>query len=187
MKLSLLFLMVLATLGQAGNPEYFVPAHRVSGIGVGRDDLSQDLLDVRTDLMIQTQTFSIMRESLALPAAKRMTSNAKLQALFRTSAERSGLPPSLIEAIAYLESWGDPKAQSPAGPRGIMQISQATAVSMGLKVIWTTRYRSARERVLVKNKKTGKTTHRAVGRRIPYKVMVRDDCMVPARAIPAAA
>ena len=187
MKLSLFFLLVLAPLVQAGNPEYFVPAHRVSGIGVGRDDLSQDLLDVRTDLMIQTQTFSIMRESLALPAAKRMTSNAKLQALFRTSAERSGLPPSLIEAIAYLESWGDPKAQSPAGPRGIMQISQATAVSMGLKVIWTTRYRSARERVLVKNKKTGKTTHRAVGRRIPYKVMVRDDRMVPERAIPAAA
>ena len=60
MRLAVLFFLSLAPLGQAGSPDYFVPAHRVSGIGVARDDISDDLLDVRTDLMIQSQTFGIL-------------------------------------------------------------------------------------------------------------------------------
>src|ERR1700676_1872966 len=87
-----LFVLDMAPIGRSANPEYFVPAHRVSGIGVARDDVSQDLLDVRTDLMIQSQTFSIMREAEALPGARRITGNSKLQALFRTASERTGLP-----------------------------------------------------------------------------------------------
>src|SRR5436305_2251406 len=156
MKFALLFVLVCAPLGQGANLEYFAPAHRVSGLGLARDDISQDLLDVRSELMIQSQTFSIMREALALPGAKRITSNAKLQALFRSASANSGIPASLIEAISYLESWGDARAESPAGPRGIMQISHATAVSMGLKVVYSTRYKSSREKVAVKNRKTGK-------------------------------
>jgi hypothetical protein len=187
MKLALLFVLALAPSGRSASPEYFVPAHRVSGIGIARDDVSQDLLDVRTDHMVQSQTFSIMREAQALPGARRITANSKLQALFRTASERSGIPASLIEAISYLESWGDPKAESPAGPRGIMQISHATAASMGLRVVYATRYKSTREKVPVKSKKTGKTTYRTVTRKTPYKVMVRDDRMSPDRAIPAAA
>ena len=42
------------------------------------------------------------------------------------------MPAEVIEAVAYLESWGDAKAESPAGPKGIMQISEATARTMGL-------------------------------------------------------
>src|SRR6185369_9224133 len=120
MKLAVLFALSLAPLVQAGSPEYFVPAHRVSGIGVARDDLSDDLLSVRTDLMIQSQTFGILRDPLAVPGAKRITS-PKLQSLFREASRRSGWPVSLIEAISYLESWGEAKAESPAGPKGIMQ------------------------------------------------------------------
>ena len=59
------------------------------------------------------------------------------------------MPASLIEAIAYLESWGDAKAESPAGPKGIMQISAATARTMGLKVLISTRYKVTREKVAV--------------------------------------
>src|SRR5258708_33041675 len=69
--------------------DYFVPSHRVSGIGVSRDDISTDVLQARTDLMIQSQTFGIMREPLAIAGAKRITS-AKLQSLFRAAEKRSG-------------------------------------------------------------------------------------------------
>src|SRR5207244_2583537 len=127
------------------------PAHRIMGLGVTRDDMSADLLDTRTELMIQSQTFGIMRESQVLAGAKRIT-GPKLQALFKSAAASSGMPASIIEAIAYLESWGDPNAQSPAGPRGIMQISGATAVSMGLKVTYATRYRITKEKAQVKGK-----------------------------------
>ena len=185
---ALFFLLSLAPIGQAGSPEYFVPAHRLSGIGVARDDLSEDLLAARTDLMIQSQTFAIMREQQALAGARRITSNTRLQSLFKSAAAQSGLPASLIEAISYLESWGDPKAESPSGPRGIMQISAATARSMGLKVLASTRYRITRERIqLAAATKGKKPRYKTITHRIPYIVTTRDDRMVPERAIPAAA
>ncbi len=186
MRFALLFLLSLAPAGQAGSPGYFAPAHRVSGIGVGRDDISEELLAVRTDLMIQSQTFAILRDPRAVPGARGITGNPKLQALFRTAAQRSGLPASLIEAIAYLESWGDSRAESPSGPKGVMQISEATARSMGLKVVHAARHRTTREKVLVASRGR-KPKYRTVTHKTPYVVTVRDDRLSPDRAIPAAA
>jgi Transglycosylase SLT domain len=177
--------LVFAPHGHAGGPDYFEPHHRVSGIGIERDDISKDLLDLRTERMIESQTFSILRDPQAVPGAKRITGNPKLQALFASAGEKSGLPPSLIEAIAYLESWGDPRAESPSGPKGIMQISAATARSMGLKVVIATRYKITREKVALKTK-TG-TKYRVVTHKTPYTVTARDDRLFPERAIPAAA
>jgi hypothetical protein len=185
----LLLPLLAATLAVsfADAPEYFTPSHRVSGIGVSRDDLSDELLALRTELMIESQTFSIMREAECLSGAKRITKDPKLQALFHTAADSSGLPATLIEAIAYVESWGEAKAQSSTGPRGIMQISAATAASMGLKVSYATRYRVSKERVAVKVKGRSKPVYRNVTHRVPYKVPGRDDRLLPERAIPAAA
>jgi hypothetical protein len=193
MRFPYVFLLALIPLVQAGGPDCFTPTNRVSGIGISRADISDDLLDIRTERMIESQTFSIMREAQALPGAKRVTGNAKLQALFRSASAASGIPASVIEAICYLESWGDPKAQSITGPRGIMQISGATAASMDLKVSYATRYKTTRDKVPVKVKGKGKgkgkskTTYRTVTRKAPYKVLARDDRMLPERAIPAAA
>jgi len=186
MKFAALFLLSLAPLGRAGSPGTFVPEHRVSGIGVARDDISQELLQARTDLMVQSQTFIIMREPQAVPGARRITADRRLQAVFQTAAARSGLPKDLIEAIAYLESWGDARAESSAGPKGIMQISAATAHSMGLRVVEATRYRVTRERIRVSSKGR-KARYRTVTHRTSYTVTIRDDRLVPARAIPAAA
>jgi Transglycosylase SLT domain len=187
MKFPYVFLLALLPLVHAGGPDRFTPTHRVSGIGISRDDISDELLELRTERMIESQTFSIMREAGALPGAQRVTGNPKLQALFRSSAAASGMPASVIEAICYLESWGDPKAQSIAGPRGIMQISGATAVTMGLKVTYATRYRTVRDKVAVKARGKRKATYRTVTRKTPYTVLLRDERMLPERAIPAAA
>ena len=86
MRIAALVVLSLAPLGQAGSPGYFVPAHRVAGIGVARDDLSEELLQARTERMIQSETFGIMRETLAVPGAKRITSSSRLQALFRSAS-----------------------------------------------------------------------------------------------------
>jgi hypothetical protein len=186
MKFALLFCLSLAPMGLADSPAFFTPEHRVSGIGVERDDISAELLASRTERMVESQTFSIMRDPLAVPGAKRITGDAKLQSLFKVAGLRSGLPPTLIEAIAYLESWGDPKAESPSGPRGIMQISAATARSMGLKVVVATRYKITREKVLVKTA-SGKPKYKTVTHKTPYVVTARDERLSPDKAIPAAA
>jgi hypothetical protein len=69
-----------------------------------------------------------------------------------------------------------------------MQIADATAHDMGLKVVRATRYKITREKVLVKSKsKSTKPKYKTVTHKEPYTVTVRDDRLVPARAIPAAA
>jgi hypothetical protein len=167
-----------------GTSGYFTPAHRLSGIGVDREQISDELLARRTELMMESQTFSIMRDPQSLAGAKRITS-PKLQQIFKAASERSGIPASLISAVAYLESWGDPKAESPAGPKGIMQISEATARRMGLKIVRSKRYRVTTERRKVRTKKG--TSYRTVKVRTPYMVTVADERLIPERAIPAAA
>ena len=185
MKFTVVLLLSLVSWGQAGSPGYFFPAHRVSGVGVERDDLSADVLQARTDLMIQSQTFGIMREQEALAGARRIN-ESKMQSLIRAAAQSSGFPARMIEAIAWLESWGDPKAESPTGPKGIMQISEATAHDMGLKVVRATRYKVTKEKVAVKSK-SKKPKFKTIVHKEPYIVTVRDDRLAPDRAIPAAA
>jgi hypothetical protein len=183
----LLFLAVVLAHSLADGPEHFAPKQLVPGIGIARDDISADSLTRRTDLMIESQTFGIMREAESLPGARRITKDPKLQALFQSAAASSGLPVTLLEAIAYLESWGDAKAQSSSGPRGIMQVSTATAASMGLKVTYGTRYQITHDKVAVKVKGKSKPVMRTVTRRTPFKVLIRDERLLPERAIPAAA
>jgi hypothetical protein len=181
-----LLLLGLLPLGGAAPLDYFVPAHRLPGIGVERDDLSEELLAIRTDLMVQSQTFPIMRDPEAVSGAKRITADKKLQSLFHAAAERSGLSESLLEAIAYVESWGDPKAESPTGPRGIMQVSLSTAKEMGLRVTSVTRYKTVKEKVQVRNK-NNKLVTKTLRRKVPYVAGTRDERLMPERVIPAAA
>ena len=185
MRLTVVLLLSLLAWGQAGPPGYFFPSNRIAGVGVERDDLSAAVLESRTDLMIQSQTFGIMRDQDALAGAKRIT-DSKLQAIFRAAAESSGFPKLQLEAIAYLESWGDPNAESPTGPKGIMQISEATAHDMGLKVVRAMKYKITREQVAVK-RKGRKPKFKTVTHKEPYIVTVRDDRLTPSLAIPAAA
>jgi Transglycosylase SLT domain len=178
-------LLFSSTIVLLAGSEYFTPQHRLSGIGVDRAEISPEVLDARTGRMIQSQTFTIMREPQATAGAERVT-GPKLTPVFKRASTSSGLPASLISAIAYLESWGDAHAESPAGPKGIMQFSEATARAAGLRVVRVTRFKVTTERKLVR-RKTGAPVQRTIRHRIPYTVTVRDDRFNPERAVPAAA
>ncbi len=168
--------------------DYFTPEHQLTGIGAGRSDMTPELLAARTNRMIQSQTFAIMREPLAVAGAERIT-GARLAPIFRRASDRSGWPASLIAAIAYVESWGNPLAESPAGPRGIMQFSEATARAAGLRIVRVTRYQVAASHELVRRRSSpaGKPVYRTVRHKMPYTVTIRDDRLNPERAAPAAA
>jgi hypothetical protein len=164
---------------------YFTPQHQLLGIGAGRTEMTPELLAARTDRMIQSQTFAIMREPQAVAGAERIT-GARLAAIFRRAADQSGLPVSLISAVAFLESWGDAQATSPAGPRGLMQFSEATARAAGLRIVRVTRFQITTSHQLVR-RKHGKSVYRTVRHKMPYTVTLRDDRLNPDRAAPAAA
>ncbi len=51
---------------------------------------------------------------------------------FRHAADDSGLPPELLLAVVMEESGGDPRAESPKGARGLMQLMPATAEELGV-------------------------------------------------------
>ncbi len=165
--------------------EPFTPEHRLSGIGVDRASMTAAILEARTQRMIESETFTILREPESLAGAERIC-GPKLQKLFTSAAAQSGFPSATLAAISYLESFGNPKAESPAGPKGIMQFSEATARSAGLRIIRATKYQRVITTQQVRNRR-GKLVTRKVRTKVPYTVTVRDERLLPERAIPAAA
>src|ERR1700687_4237187 len=97
--LVLLALLLPFTLSFQGTSrtDRFTTAHKLPGIGVERADISEDVLRVRTDLMIQSQTFAIMREAQSVQGAERI-SGPKLKALFQAAERQSGFPASTLAA-----------------------------------------------------------------------------------------
>lgn len=168
----------------AGERSAFVPAHRLSGIGASRREIDESLLAKRTELMIQSQMFGILRDPRSLAGAERITS-PRMQKMFQDAERRGGAAASLVSAIAYVESWGESNAQSPTGPRGVMQISSGTARGMGLRLTYATRYRMVNSTRTIKSKQ-GKPQTKSVKVRSAYTVLVRDERLYPERAIPAA-
>ena len=177
--------LLLAQFPFFGRKPSFAPSNRLAGIGVDRPEISDLVLERRTQLMIESQTFAILRDPEALAGAQRIT-GPKLKRVFDDASRTSGLPASYISAVAYLESWGLPNAESYAGPKGIMQIAAATARSMGLKIVYAKRYRTVTVSRQVKAR-NGKVTTRQTKRKVPYSVLVRDERMIPEKAVPAAA
>lgn len=57
---------------------------------------------------------------------------ASLNGLFNEAAARNGLDPSLLKAVARVESGWNPAAISPAGAQGLMQLMPATAAALGV-------------------------------------------------------
>jgi soluble lytic murein transglycosylase-like protein len=57
---------------------------------------------------------------------------AELEALATDVARRHGLDPALVLAVASVESGFRPKAVSPKGAQGLMQLMPATATSLGV-------------------------------------------------------
>ncbi|TVP53868.1 MAG: membrane-bound lytic murein transglycosylase MltF [Halomonadaceae bacterium] len=52
--------------------------------------------------------------------------------MFEEAAERTGVAPDLLAALAYQESHWDPQARSPTGVRGLMMLTGPTARELGV-------------------------------------------------------
>jgi len=71
---------------------------------------------------VDSRTF-IKRVSNRLP---------KYQAIFKDSAEKTGIDWRLLAALSYQESHWDPEARSSTGVRGMMMLTRKTATQVGI-------------------------------------------------------
>lgn len=59
-------------------------------------------------------------------------SSGDYDGLIQTYADRHGLSPTLVKAVIHTESGGDPRAVSPAGAQGLMQLMPANVKEAGI-------------------------------------------------------
>jgi hypothetical protein len=58
---------------------------------------------------------------------------APYEAALTEAAERHGVDPALVAIVTVVESLGDPRAESPSGARGLMQLMPATAAEIAVE------------------------------------------------------
>ncbi|MFZ5591690.1 MAG: lytic transglycosylase domain-containing protein [Bacillota bacterium] len=64
---------------------------------------------------------------------------SRLEDLFREAAAKYNLDPALLKAVARAESAFNPRAVSPAGAAGVMQLMPATARALGVENVFDPR------------------------------------------------
>lgn len=70
--------------------------------------------------------------SVSAPAAGRVTPTTPFSDLFNAASGKYGVDASLLAAVARQESGFDPRAVSPAGAQGLMQLMPGTARGLGV-------------------------------------------------------
>jgi len=131
---SKLFLSLILTL-PAWAGEYAVLAngfrihaerHETAGASV-RLYTRDGVTEVPTDSVASFEAEEYIAPSVAPPKVDAPLPVRDTRTLVRDAALRSGLPPSLVESVARIESALRPEAVSPKGALGVMQLMPATA------------------------------------------------------------
>ncbi len=170
---------------------YFVPKHMMAGIGVGREGMSEEVLNQRTEAKIKWAIFLFLRDPTVVQGIKDCLSNRPLQNILTKGARVSGFPRDDSEAMMVLESVCRWNAASGTGAQGIMQIVKGTAKLMGLKVGRFITRKIRRIKVALRNKKgkiikrNGKPVYKTRQKSITHRYS-QDERLKPAIAIPKA-
>jgi hypothetical protein len=105
----------------------------LKGLGKDREQLTPELIAMRSDLLETNLDFYLLRFPAAVQAPSQIF-EPKLWAVIERAAQANSLDPMLLAGMIFIESYGDPLAKSPTGPAGIAQMTKASAKEMGLTV-----------------------------------------------------
>jgi hypothetical protein len=110
------------------------PVHHV-GIYVGGGQMIEAPrpgLDVRIGPVYDTPTAIRRIVPDTVPSAARVAPATPYARLFEEAGVEHGVSPALLAAVARQESGFDPRAVSPAGAQGLMQLMPGTAAGLGV-------------------------------------------------------
>ncbi len=170
---------------------YFAPKHMMPGIGLGREGMSDDVLEKRTEAKIKWAIFLFLRDPTVVQGIKDCISNRQIQSILTKGSRESGFPRDDSEAMMVLESVCRWNAASGTGAEGIMQIVKGTAKLMGLKVGNYIATKIRKIKVALKNKngkiikRKGKPVYK-IKQKSTTRRYIRDERLNPAIAIPKA-
>ncbi len=97
--------------------------------GVVRLVIGEGAIELPAELVKRIETEP---DAAAEPAPReRRPESADVAALIEEAAERYGLPAGILHSVAAVESGYDPRAVSPKGAVGVMQLMPSTAAALG--------------------------------------------------------
>jgi soluble lytic murein transglycosylase-like protein len=102
------------------------------------------------DAPVATAATAALRPA-ALAASTSGVSGVPYASLFNQAAAKHGVSAKLLAAVAKVESGYDPRAVSPAGAQGLMQIMPATAAGLGVDPLDPTQAVDGAARILAGN------------------------------------
>jgi soluble lytic murein transglycosylase-like protein len=131
-----LLLVALATVAADARAEIAVLTNgqtmKISSRRAEGDTVFVNLKDGGEVGVPASQVRGFVPDEVADEVAVTSATRAELQALAADVARRHGLDPALVLALASVESGFQPKAVSPKGAQGLMQLMPATAASLGV-------------------------------------------------------
>jgi soluble lytic murein transglycosylase-like protein len=96
--------------------------------GGGEMEFSRSLVtDIRPDEVPDQNAASTGTPAIQNQATAQLFEKTGFDAIIERASSRHGLPARLVKAIIQVESSYDPRARSPKGARGLMQLMPATA------------------------------------------------------------
>ena len=96
--------------------------------GVVRLVIGEGAIELPAELVKRIETEPDAAEP---PPRERRPESADVAALIEEAAERYGLPAGILHSVAAVESGYDPRAVSPKGAVGVMQLMPSTAAALG--------------------------------------------------------
>lgn len=177
-------LLVAAILWLCSAAAFASPFERLEGIGKDRENLTPQMIHIKSQALQKASEFWLLRMPDAKDAPARIF-DPQIWNIIENSGRKYGVDPYYIAAIGFVESYGRADAVSPTGPRGWGQFSEKSAKDIGL-VIKKVRHKVVSTRLVWKGK--GKKRRRVKRTQVNWiSETVRDDRFDPEKAIPAIA
>lgn len=109
------------------------PFQRQSGLGVDRENLNPELLDMRTVLKLKALEYWIMNRKGAKEAPDKIFA-PHIWNEIQIAAARCEANPYDVAGLINIESQGDPDAESDTGPLGLLQYAKVTALENDMTI-----------------------------------------------------
>jgi len=107
----------------------FSPVSRAAAATVSTSASAAEVETLSPSLLARSAQSTLPTNS----TAKKFPLGTAFDGFFRESGERHGISPALLAAVARAESSLNPRAVSPAGAQGLMQLMPGTARELGVR------------------------------------------------------